>query len=133
MGQNLGNYGASGFLMPYNSALTGAEEDMFDALMSAGVDDEGDLVDNDALGYLAVLGFKASDMITIEAGYGYQSYEFDIDDSEDINATQYYLNATITIAPGFFIVPEIGKVEYELFDEDFGDSIYYGAKWQINF
>jgi hypothetical protein len=127
MGQNLGNYGAAGFLAPYNG-----DADMF-ATNNAAIDADGDLVDSDALGYLAVIGFKASDMITFEAGYGYESYEWDVDDSEDANATQYYLNATINIAPGFFIVPEIGKVDYEAFDEDYGDFVYYGAKWQINF
>jgi hypothetical protein len=134
MGQNLGNYGAAGFLLPAN--LSGSQTTKFnDQEVAYASYDRAtqEIVDNDALGYLAVVGFNASDMITIEAGYGYQEYELDETDSVDVNATQYYLNCTINIAPGFFIVPEIGKVEYEAGDADFGDFIYYGAKWQINF
>jgi hypothetical protein len=43
------------------------------------------------------------------------------------------VNCTINIAPGVFIVPEFGKVEYEGNDVDLGDFTYWGAKWQINF
>jgi hypothetical protein len=45
------------------------------------------------------------------------------------------LNCTINIAPGFFIQPEVGMIDFK---EDFdkaeqGDFTYFGAKWQINF
>jgi hypothetical protein len=134
MGENLGNYGASGFINPYNGgfAVTGdVGTGTINYAGAAHVDDQ--LIDSEALGYLAVLGFKIDDMFTVEAGYGYQEYEFDVSGSPDVNAQQYYLNCSITIAPGFFVVPEIGKVEYEAFDDDYGDFIYFGAKWQINF
>jgi len=48
---------------------------------------------------------------------------------------QFYLNCVINIAPGFFIVPEVGMIT----DSPAGDNVpepetfYFGAKWQINF
>jgi hypothetical protein len=126
MGQNLGNYGA------YNpmegSWGRGDNDTIF-------VDATGTLKDNDAYGYLAVLGFKASEMFNIEAGYGFQSYELDVPGAQEDEAVQYYLNCTINIAPGFFIVPEVGMIDFK--DDptgaEQGDVSYLGAKWQINF
>jgi hypothetical protein len=117
MGQNLGNYGA------YNP--TGLNDE-------AGVVN-GEVKDNDGLGYMAVLGFNASEMFTIEAGYGHEQAELDGSDNKE-SADQYYLNATINITKGFFIVPEVGMITYS---DDVSDAepqvFYFGAKWQINF
>ncbi len=121
-GQNLGNYGA------YVPAF----------LAAAGWDDEFDVVgtvENDAegLGYLAVIGFTVSEMITIEAGYGHEESEVDNSNNKQ-KGDQYYLNTTVNIAPGFFIVPEVGMIT---FSEDATvaepEVFYLGAKWQINF
>jgi hypothetical protein len=134
MGQNLGNYGALGFVPPDNisAAQTTALADQHIGFATyAKATDE--IKDNDGLGYLAVIGFNASEMFTIEAGYGKQEYEPDVSNAKKDTAEQYYVNCTINIAPGFFIVPEIGKVKYEIQDADAGDFMYYGAKWQINF
>jgi hypothetical protein len=134
MGQNLANYGNVGFLGPDNLAAASSTAVTALKIGAASYNSTKDeIVDNDGLGYLAVLGFNASEMFTIEAGYGYQQYEDDADGAKTDSAKQYYVNCTINIAPGFFIVPEIGKVEWELDDADFGDYLYYGAKWQINF
>jgi hypothetical protein len=126
MGQNLGNYGA------YNPINGSWDRPRNDTIF---VDGTGTLKDNDAIGYLAVAGFKVSEMLNFEAGYGYQSYELDVEGAEKDETFQYYLNCTINIAPGFFIVPEVGMID---FDEDAakveqGDVTYFGAKWQINF
>lgn len=72
-------------------------------------------------------------MINIEAGYGYE--ETEVDTSNNVqSANQIYLNTTINIAPGFFIVPEVGMITFE---EDASvpepELFYLGAKWQINF
>jgi hypothetical protein len=119
MGQNLGNYGA------YNSlALFDDEADL------SGANDTNDV---DGLGYLAVLGFNISEMFTVEAGYGHEESEMDNSNNKE-KADQYYLNCTVNVAPGFFIVPEIGMVK---FSEDATtaepENFYWGAKWQINF
>jgi len=116
-GQNLGNYGA------YNPV----------GLDDAAVLDGDDTLDADSLGYAAVVGFTASDMLTFEAGYGHE--EAEVDDSDNTEeADQYYVNCTVNIAPGFFIVPEIGMITYsdDVSDEE-PEVFYWGAKWQINF
>ncbi len=131
-GQNMGNYGA------YGAALGGlpAIND------NATIDADQNEIDNMGYGALAVLGFNLSDAWTIEAGYGYQYAELDVDgpagDGESV--WQAYVNATINIVPGFFIVPEVGYASYDYVDGRFageGDpnpNIFYaGAKWQINF
>ena len=53
---------------------------------------------------------------------------------------QVYINSTINIAPGFFVVPEIGYASYDYAtipvagqDEAKPNIFYAGAKWQINF
>jgi hypothetical protein len=126
MGQNLGNYGAYN---PMEGSWGRGRND------TIGIDATGKLVDNDAFGYLAVAGFKVSEMFNVEAGYGFQSYEFDIDGAEADETQQYYVNCTINIAPGFFIQPEFGVIDFK--DDpakaEQGDVTYFGAKWQINF
>ena len=71
-------------------------------------------------------------------GGGYQYAELDVDgpagDGEKV--WQVYGNATINIAPGFFIVPEIGYASYDYAGDAAQDKpnlLYLGAKWQINF
>jgi len=95
----------------------------------------GDLNDNDSMGYLLVAGFKVSDTIGLEAGYGHVECELDVAGSEADETDTYYVQATINLAKGCFIVPEIGKVDYKdsAAGADQGDLTYYGAKWQINF
>jgi hypothetical protein len=98
----------------------------------------GDVRDTDAFGALAVVGFNVSEKLVIEGGVGYVNYEKDIAGTQDETGMQYYVNATINIAPGFFIVPEIGHITA---DYDVGLDVvdpeptrtYVGAKWQINF
>jgi hypothetical protein len=131
MGQNLGNYGAYN---PMSVRSDGSWQDRggYDTI---GIDDTGKIVDNDAYGYAAVAGFKVSDTLNLEAGYGFQSYEFDIDGVDADETAQYYLNCTITIAPGFFIQPEFGVIDFkdDPAGDEQGDVTYFGAKWQINF
>ena len=91
-----------------------------------------DLNDNDTIGYLGVLGFKANDKLKFEAGYGFVSHELDVSGADADETTCFYAQANITIAPGFFIVPELGVIDYEDDAED-GSDTYFGAKWQINF
>jgi len=111
MGTNLGQYGMW---------QQGAD----DATITA-----GDLNDNDSLGYVLVAGFKASDTIGLEAGYGHVEHELDVTGSEADETESIYVQATINLAKGCFIVPEIGKVDHK----NVSETTYYGAKWQINF
>lgn len=118
MGTNLGNYGA------YNPS--GLSDEF-------AVGANGEELDSDGLGYLGVIGFNASEMFTIEAGLGYEQAEPDNADEED-SVMQYYVNAVINIAPGFFIVPEVGMIQEDPAGDGPEPEIFYaGAKWQINF
>jgi hypothetical protein len=125
MGQNFGNYDQ------WNQAAGYFGDDYF--IDKATFDANGRLEDSDGMGYLGVLGFKANDMLTIEAGYGYEETELDALNYE-AEISQYYLNATINITKGFFLVPEIGMIEYEEEGVSAEPEVFYaGAKWQINF
>jgi hypothetical protein len=130
-GQNLGNYGAY-----ESSTLASADTLLTNSAVVRAADNE--VKDTDCWGALGVIGFNASEMLTIEAGYGYEYGEQDVDGADGSSVYQMYLNATINIAPGFFIVPEVGYAEAD--GETYGDSndpnpstTYFGAKWQINF
>jgi len=92
-----------------------------------------DTNDNNAVGYLVVVGAKINDMFSVEFGYGTTQTDFDKSstDTPDDDVTSYYAQATITLAPGVFIVPEIGTIDYE--ENDQNEVDYIGAKWQINF
>ncbi|MCP4110800.1 MAG: hypothetical protein GY749_35610 [Desulfobacteraceae bacterium] len=121
--RNQGNYGAA-FFGPDKSA----DDALYDPI-------NDDVTDVDTFGGLAVLGFKASDTMTFEIGCGYVAHEADVDNAEKDETMSYYANVTINIAPGFFIVPEIGIVDYmeNAAEVDQGKMTYYGAKWQIDF
>lgn len=97
--------------------------------------DGANIVDNDAFGYLLVAGFKASDALSFELGYGQMSHELDQTGADADETSAMYAQAVINIAKGFFVVPEIGKVDYkeDAAGNDQGDTTYFGAKWQINF
>jgi hypothetical protein len=128
-GQNLGNFGAQG---PYTTG------NATPFLTNSAVISGQDVKDTECWGAEGVLGFNASDMLTIEAGGGYEYGEQDVDNADGSSLYQVYLNATINIAPGFFIVPEVGYVKSD--GETYGASpdpnptnTYFGAKWQIDF
>ena len=99
---------------------------------------------------------KLNDMVEFGAAYGYNSTEYDSDGStahattpgqglgvagaagnrlSKNDSSNYYLQAVITMAPGVFLVPEIGRLDYKTaFDgTDEGDKTYLGAKFQVNF
>ncbi|MDD9301265.1 MAG: hypothetical protein HUK40_02545 [Desulfobacter sp.] len=88
-GQNLGTYGFK------------TNVDMDPTITGSSVQD------NDNIGYVLVGGYKLNDMFKFEAGYGYIKGE--LDGSQDDEAAHYYLQSKITLAPGVYLVPEIGK------------------------
>ena len=91
----------------------------------------GKLVDNDVMGFILVAGYKLNNMFTLEAGYGYVETEFDESGADEDEAASYYIQSTITLAPGVYVIPEIGVLDGEETADD--KTTYYGAKWQINF
>ena len=94
--------------------------------------------DVDEFGWLAVAGFKLNDMFTFEAGYGQTKTELDSVLTNENEAVAYYVQASITLAKGVYLVPEIGKIDNKDIvnngvSTNQGDQTYFGAKWQINF
>lgn len=88
------------------------------------------VLENDCRGYALAAGYKLSNRFTFEAGYGYNRTGLDTAADDDTSQT-YYTNVTVTLTPGVFFVPEIGRFD----GRETGDSktTYYGIKWQINF
>nr|WP_320192805.1 hypothetical protein [uncultured Desulfobacter sp.] len=95
----------------------------------AAFDATGKLLDNECIGFMLVAGYKINDMFTVEAGYGFTQTE--LDDNDDNEAAAYYINTTINLAPGVFVVPEVGYFDGKENGET--EVFYYGMKWQINF
>jgi len=90
-----------------------------------------------------IAGFKLSDMLAFEAGYSYDHNEVDLVGADagrtgENDPSHWYVNATITLAPGVYIIPEIGMFDFGDDDNgartiDQGDCTYYGVEWKINF
>lgn len=105
-----------------------------------------DVLDAKNLMAMLALGFKATESLGLEFGIGYVGY--DTDSFQGIsfknNYLEYYLQAVFTMAPGVYLVPEIGYRDFGKEegdrppfivapDTDNGSLFYAGAKWQIDF
>ena len=126
--QNGGNYGI------------GASSVVDDAYMKSG--GTTDIEDITTWGACLVAGFKVSDTVTLEAGYG--KLKSDGDDfgaagtSLKDEAQAYYANATVTMAPGVYIIPEFAIFDYEDIEmgattTDQGKVTVIGVFWKIDF
>ncbi len=88
-----------------------------------------------------VIGFKLSDMISFEGGYVYQNAKvkdpvalFDVEETTGV----WYVQSVISPAKNFYIVPEVGDIDYQNLkvagdNHKLGDLLWFGIKWQINF
>ncbi len=88
--------------------------------------------------YMMNVGFKMSDMVTFEGGYGAQQTENDLASKTEIDNFAYYIQADISLAPGVHLIPEYsmiseGESKTGATTTDLGETTYIGAKWQINF
>lgn len=95
----------------------------------------GSVEDTNPYSGVFVVNFKATNMLSVGVGAGYVNNESDVAGVEDDDGLSYYGNAVITLAPGFFIVPEVGVFDFrdDSTGVDEGKLTYVGAKWQINF
>jgi hypothetical protein len=103
-----------------------------DTATSTGLATDGttSILDTDNFGYLLAVGAKFTDMFSAEIGYSKAESDFDGTALDD-EVTSYYVQATINLAPGVSITPEIGVIDGE--EAGATQVTYYGAKWQINF
>jgi len=95
----------------------------------------GQVIDNDTLGFTGGVTFKATDMLSFEGGYGYESAELDTSGSNADETSMYYVQASIVVAPGVKIQPEIGIADWheDGTGADKGSTTYFGARWIISF
>jgi hypothetical protein len=107
------------------------------AVAPAAFDGDDDTDDVDTMQVALVGGFKFTDQMTFEVGAGYNDNDSDAPGEDDSDVWAYYGQAVISLAPGVWLIPEVGYYNY---GDDFGgtgkdagDQIYLGAKWQIDF
>jgi len=104
----------------------------------AGWDGDDKTNDVTTMGGILVAGMKVSDMLSFEGGFGYiQDDPKDADNGFDEKTKTWaaYVQSVIALAPGVFLVPEVGYYEFgnNPQDLDEGKLMYVGAKWQIDF
>lgn len=97
VGQNLANYGI--WTVGVATATYNAVTD--------------DIDDNDSFGWLLIGGFKVSDQIQLEAGYGMAEHESDLAGAQEDDLSAFYVQAVIHLAKGIFVVPEIGVIDFK--------------------
>lgn len=93
------------------------------------------LIDIDGWGYLLVAGMKLNQMFSFETGYGHVTSEPDNGAYSEDEVGLWYIQSTVTFAPGVFIVPEVGIIDNKTDNTgaEEPEILYYGMKWQINF
>jgi len=100
---------------------------------------DGRIVDNTTLALAGVFGFQLNDTFKFEGGYGFINSEVNVDGNKTSDTGfSYYIQSTITLAPGFFIVPEVGVQSNDEIKSggvvtQQSETTYVGAKWQVNF
>lgn len=120
--------------------VNGGNYGMADAVRTAATLDavSGELKDNKAYGFAAVLGYKFNDMFTLEGTYGYIKSEEDIDGDYEDDAQAYGLTAKITVAPGVYLIPEFVVLDGKDITDagqstDEGKITNIGMVWRIDF
>ncbi len=123
--QNPANYG----MVTTAPAGSGA------ALNTAGTGVE----DAESMAYALVLGYKISDMITLEGSYGYVDGEVTAAGVKtEAEKTFFCITAPITVAKNVILTPEIGAMDFGdtttgTVKTKNGDWNYWGLRWRINF
>jgi len=125
MGQNLGQY--------QTTFQIGQDDAVYDSAAD-------EIKDTETMGYCLVVGYKLSDMYSLEIGYGYLEHEADMTGTWEDDNTAWYVQLPINVAEGVQITPEVGMIDYgdvqwfgAAAKTEEGDSTYYGARWQICF
>ena len=125
-GQNIGN---ANWGIPGERGATSGQGGL---AMWDGDDDVNDV--NTFMGAL-VGGLKVSDMLSFEGGFGYRNDSTDSGFERDTSPWAAYVQSVIALAPGVYVVPEVGYYDYDnnQAGDDAGSLFYIGGKWQINF
>jgi hypothetical protein len=94
-----------------------------------------DFDDTTTLMWAVVGGFKFTDMVSIEAGFGYREDDYDVNGVDEDDMWNAYVQVPLRLAPGVSVIPEFGYYEWKdnSANLDEGETWYLGAKWQIDF
>jgi len=100
------------------------------------INNQGDDVDDvDTLMYALIAGFKFTDAMWIEAGWGYREDSYDAPGADDQDAWSAYVQLPIALAPGMWVIPEFSYYDFDknstTIDQDY--QWWLGGKWQIDF
>jgi len=123
--QNPANYGQLTQAKAGNAAAYNTTSD--------GIDDAEGLV------YAVVVGYKISDMLTIEAAYSLIHNEIDQSGvTTEADTNFMYVQLPIMLAKNVWITPEFGSADFGdkkvgATETKLGDMTYWGAKWEIRF
>ena len=103
-------------------------------IIKAGGDDVADVY---TLQAMIVPALKFTDTLRFEAGFGYRMDNYDGAPgfSQKDESWVGYVQAMITMAPGVYLCPEVGYIDFmdSVSGDDQGYKWYAGAKWQIDF
>ncbi len=102
------------------------------ALLDGG-DDIKDATSWQALG---LVGLVFTPQLKFEVGFGYRVDEPDVNGVDDVTGWCAYGQSVITMAPGVYLIPEVGYIDLgddAITGDDQGYQWYAGAKWQIDF
>jgi hypothetical protein len=100
-----------------------------------------DVKDTTTIQAAVMAGFKFTDMVTFEVGYGWRDDDYDGDavGYSDTTPWEIYGQAVIALAPGVWVIPEIGYRDNDEYSSgadsgnNAGSRMYVNAKWQIDF
>jgi hypothetical protein len=98
-------------------------------------DGDDDIKDTTSWMAALVAGLKVSDMLSFEAGFGYREDDPDVNGADKSKPWAVYGQAVIALAPGVYVIPEIGYFDGDqtFAGDDATTTFYAGGKWQINF
>ena len=106
------------------------------AASSALLEDGDDIKDSTSWMAMGIVGLRFTDTVKFEAGFGYRVDDPDASGVDDITGWSAYGQVVLTLAPGVYLIPEVGYFDYgddPITDDDNGYTWYAGAKWQIDF
>ena len=82
-------------------------------------------------GYQISGGYRFSDSLSIQAGWGQAAQEYRMK-SEGLGT--WYLQAQISPGWGMSFIPQVGFIDIKSADgEKLKEDFYFGARWHINF
>jgi hypothetical protein len=101
----------------------------------AAYDGDDNTKDVDSWQVAGVVGWKFTDQLSFEFGTGYREDDSDLAGEDTDDNWESYINATVSLAPGVWLIPEIGYTDFgdDIEGSNEGDRYYVGAKWQIDF